>query len=145
MAKAPALSSEQARLAALQNIPLFIAAMACALAACGEEALRDNREEFDLNYEPISWIPGGLDRVMFFVAQRMVVTADSFTLLALPFFILAETIMTTGGIAKQLTDMTEAIAGDFPGGLGIAAIITLTRSEERRVGKECRSRWSPYH
>ena len=23
--------------------------------------------------------------------------------------------------------------------------IVLTRSEERRVGKECRSRWSPYH
>ena len=23
--------------------------------------------------------------------------------------------------------------------------ITLVRSEERRVGKECRSRWSPYH
>ena len=22
---------------------------------------------------------------------------------------------------------------------------TVTRSEERRVGKECRSRWSPYH
>ena len=22
---------------------------------------------------------------------------------------------------------------------------TLIRSEERRVGKECRSRWSPYH
>ena len=25
------------------------------------------------------------------------------------------------------------------------AIILTTRSEERRVGKECRSRWSPYH
>ena len=24
-------------------------------------------------------------------------------------------------------------------------IISLLRSEERRVGKECRSRWSPYH
>ena len=24
-------------------------------------------------------------------------------------------------------------------------VINLTRSEERRVGKECRSRWSPYH
>ena len=24
-------------------------------------------------------------------------------------------------------------------------LITLGRSEERRVGKECRSRWSPYH
>ena len=23
--------------------------------------------------------------------------------------------------------------------------VGLTRSEERRVGKECRSRWSPYH
>src|ERR1051326_1610657 len=29
--------------------------------------------------------------------------------------------------------------GSFPLGDG------LTRSEERRVGKECRSRWSPYH
>ena len=26
-----------------------------------------------------------------------------------------------------------------------AEILNLTRSEERRVGKECRSRWSPYH
>ena len=25
------------------------------------------------------------------------------------------------------------------------AVLMLTRSEERRVGKECRSRWSPYH
>ena len=28
---------------------------------------------------------------------------------------------------------------------GAAAAADLTRSEERRVGKECRSRWSPYH
>ena len=26
-----------------------------------------------------------------------------------------------------------------------AAHVAPTRSEERRVGKECRSRWSPYH
>ena len=26
-----------------------------------------------------------------------------------------------------------------------SALFTLLRSEERRVGKECRSRWSPYH
>jgi len=25
------------------------------------------------------------------------------------------------------------------------AVIAVVRSEERRVGKECRSRWSPYH
>ena len=27
----------------------------------------------------------------------------------------------------------------------IVAITCIARSEERRVGKECRSRWSPYH
>ena len=27
----------------------------------------------------------------------------------------------------------------------LARVLTLIRSEERRVGKECRSRWSPYH
>ena len=31
------------------------------------------------------------------------------------------------------------------GSLLIAAAIFITRSEERRAGKECRSRWSPYH
>ena len=28
---------------------------------------------------------------------------------------------------------------------GVSDSYALTRSEERRVGKECRSRWSPYH
>src|SRR5690606_39990411 len=30
-------------------------------------------------------------------------------------------------------------------GLSTATYLWSTRSEERRVGKECRSRWSPYH
>ena len=30
-------------------------------------------------------------------------------------------------------------------GLGLGALAGGGRSEERRVGKECRSRWSPYH
>src|SRR5256885_6905980 len=29
--------------------------------------------------------------------------------------------------------------------LVVIAVIAVVRSEERRVGKECRSRWSPYH
>ena len=28
---------------------------------------------------------------------------------------------------------------------GIKELTDIVRSEERRVGKECRSRWSPYH
>ena len=35
--------------------------------------------------------------------------------------------------------------GDEPGMDGLATALALGRSEERRVGKECRSRWSPYH
>ena len=34
-----------------------------------------------------------------------------------------------------------AAAGPYSGATGTV----LCRSEERRVGKECRSRWSPYH
>ena len=30
-------------------------------------------------------------------------------------------------------------------GLTLAGCTSSNRSEERRVGKECRSRWSPYH
>ena len=38
------------------------------------------------------------------------------------------------------------ISGLFSGGLYLLPIFTgAYRSEERRVGKECRSRWSPYH
>ena len=29
--------------------------------------------------------------------------------------------------------------------LSLAELTYINRSEERRVGKECRSRWSPYH
>ena len=33
---------------------------------------------------------------------------------------------------------------DFTSGIGVNSL-GYCRSEERRVGKECRSRWSPYH
>ena len=41
------------------------------------------------------------------------------------------------------------VGGNKLGFAGVAeayqTALSLTRSEERRVGKECRSRWSPYH
>ena len=37
---------------------------------------------------------------------------------------------------------SSVLAGDFS---LTPAKVEITRSEERRVGKECRSRWSPYH
>ena len=47
-------------------------------------------------------------------------------------------------LVKALEGASDADeAGDEQEGEGDAA--ELLRSEERRVGKECRSRWSPYH
>ena len=40
---------------------------------------------------------------------------------------------------------TAVIAKSADGALGLRQAAEQLRSEERRVGKECRSRWSPYH
>ena len=44
--------------------------------------------------------------------------------------------------ARQMDEIREALGGEAEG-TGTSA--EEVRSEERRVGKECRSRWSPYH
>src|SRR5256885_13578213 len=48
------------------------------------------------------------------------------------------------------TGRPNGLAIDSDGVIWVAeskqpSLVRLTRSEERRVGKECRSRWSPYH
>ena len=50
-------------------------------------------------------------------AQRIFVGMSSFTLTAIPFFILAGNIMNQGGIAKRLVDFVLAILGKLPGSL----------------------------
>jgi tripartite ATP-independent transporter DctM subunit len=57
------------------------------------------------------------------MAQRMGTGLDSFTLLAIPFFILAGHIMNRGGIARRLIDFAKALVGTLPGGLAIVNII----------------------
>jgi len=58
------------------------------------------------------------------LAQRMATSLDSFTLSAIPFFILAGQIMNRGGIAKRLIDFAKAIVGPLPGGLAFVNIIS---------------------
>lgn len=50
-------------------------------------------------------------------AQRMFTGMNSFTLLAIPFFILAGVIMNNGGIAMRLVNCAKVIAGRMPGSL----------------------------
>ena len=57
------------------------------------------------------------------LAQRMAASLDSFTLLAVPFFILAGQVMNRGGIAVRLINFAKALIGPLPGGLAFVNII----------------------
>ncbi|WP_153772147.1 TRAP transporter large permease [Labrenzia sp. CE80] len=54
---------------------------------------------------------------VFIVAQQMASGLDSFTLLAIPFFILAGNIMNRGGIAMRLIAFAKVLGGRLPGAL----------------------------
>ena len=54
------------------------------------------------------------------------------------------TALNEAGVTKALAEGVGHVFGGF-GWVGLFAIALMIRSEERRVGKECRSRWSPYH
>ena len=50
-----------------------------------------------------------------------------------------------GYIADHLKEWGVKPAGDEGTYFQVVKLLGDVRSEERRVGKECRSRWSPYH
>ncbi len=50
-------------------------------------------------------------------------TMEQFTLLAIPFFILAGNFLTTGGVAKRMISFAVAAVGHLPGGLAIASVL----------------------
>ncbi len=57
------------------------------------------------------------------LAQAMVTTADSFPLMAIPFFMLVGTLMSRGGLAEEIINVGEALTGRMAGGLGAATIV----------------------
>lgn len=57
------------------------------------------------------------------VAQNLLNGADSFPLMAVPFFMLAGEIMNVGGLSKRIVNIAMALVGHKRGGLGYVAII----------------------
>ncbi|WP_103335473.1 TRAP transporter large permease [Pseudotabrizicola formosa] len=57
------------------------------------------------------------------IAQNMLIGADTFTLLAIPFFILAGELMNAGGLSKRIIEFAITCVGHIRGGLGLVAII----------------------
>jgi C4-dicarboxylate transporter DctM subunit len=56
------------------------------------------------------------------IPQRMILGADSFSLMAVPFFVLASYIMNQGGITRRIISFSNVIVGRFRGGLGLANV-----------------------
>ncbi|MET0257925.1 MAG: TRAP transporter large permease subunit, partial [Methylobacterium sp.] len=57
------------------------------------------------------------------VAQTILQGADSFTLIAVPFFMLAGEIMNQGGLSKRIVDLAVSLVGHRRGGLGFVCIL----------------------
>ncbi len=55
--------------------------------------------------------------------RKMFAAVDSFSLLALPYFILAGELMVRGGMSKRLVEFAETLVGHTRGGLGHAAVL----------------------
>lgn len=58
------------------------------------------------------------------LAQSVYEALDSFGLMAIPFFVLAGTLMQGGGIAQRLVDLANALVGWIKGGLGACVVLT---------------------
>jgi C4-dicarboxylate transporter DctM subunit len=57
------------------------------------------------------------------IAQKLFYNLSGFSLLAIPFFILAGNLMSSGGIARRLVNMANAFVGHYYGGLAMAGIL----------------------
>lgn len=57
------------------------------------------------------------------IAQNLVGGADNYTLMAVPFFILAGELMNAGGLSRRIIDLASTMLGHRRGGLGYVAIV----------------------
>jgi tripartite ATP-independent transporter DctM subunit len=57
------------------------------------------------------------------IAQNLIAGADSFPLMAAPFFLLAGEVMNSGGLSKRIVNVALTIVGHVKGGLGYVVIL----------------------
>ncbi|HRV33446.1 MAG TPA: TRAP transporter large permease subunit, partial [Anaerovoracaceae bacterium] len=81
---------------------------------------------------PVGFAIGGATMLSMLLTtnQNMIISAQycysgifSFTVMAIPFFMLAGTAMSTGGIAKRIVDFVSSLVGFVTGGLGAITIL----------------------
>ena len=57
------------------------------------------------------------------IAQQILGGSDKFTLLALPFFMIAGSLMEQGGISRRIVDLSKALVGSLPGGIASVTVV----------------------
>src|SRR6202162_2822440 len=60
------------------------------------------------------------------VAMKLFTGIERFDIMAIPFFILAGSFLTHGGVAKRMIDFATSLIGHWHGGLGLAAIVACS-------------------
>lgn len=81
---------------------------------------------------PIAFTLGGMGLAMLMLAdfspliasQALVSSVDSFILLSVPLFLLMSNVLLKGGVGTDLFNAVQSWVGHFPGGLGIATILS---------------------
>lgn len=61
---------------------------------------------------------------LYLVVQQFFIGIDSFTLLAIPFFMLAGDLMVVSGTAEKMLTFSNAVVGRFKGGVGYVTIVS---------------------
>ena len=69
----------------------------------------------------ILWLWGGIDPMI--VSMRMFSGMNNFSLMSIPYFILAAELMRIGGLSQRLIGLARALIGWLPGGLAAAAVL----------------------
>ena len=60
---------------------------------------------------------------LFSLVQKMFTAIDSYSLLALPFFMIAGGLMDKGGVSRRLIDFAKSLVGWMPGGLAVVTFV----------------------
>lgn len=60
------------------------------------------------------------------IAQKLIGNCESISLMAVPFFIVAGSVMTYSGITEKLMDLADSVVGHFTGGLGQVNVVLST-------------------
>ena len=64
-----------------------------------------------------------LDMPLIVVVQRMFTSVDSFSFMAVPFFMLAGAFMSDGGVTRRIVDFSMALVGALAGGLALVVAV----------------------